>query len=70
MKKKLNWENERLAIQIKGPMIERLTRDETDIEVKSLIYLSPGAEATRKFHQRNPHTRIDRCATNELIHKS
>ena len=37
------------------------------MKVKSLIYLSLGAEACRTFHQRNPHTRIDRCTTNELV---
>ena len=39
------------------------------MNVKSLIYLSLGAEACRTFHQRNPHTRIDRCTTNELVHE-
>ena len=39
------------------------------MKVKSLIYLSLGAEACRTFHQRNPHTRIDRCTTNELVHE-
>ena len=39
------------------------------MKVKNLICLSLGAEACRKFHQRNPHTRIDRCTTNELVHE-
>ena len=39
------------------------------MKVKSLIYLSLGSEACRTFHQRNPHTRIDRCTTNELVHE-
>ena len=67
--KNVDWENECLAIKRKGSMIERITWEETDIKVKSLIYLSPGAEATKKFHQRNPLTRIDRIATNELLHE-
>ena len=50
-------------------MIDKLPWDEADLKVKSLIYLSLGAEGTRTFHQRNPHTRIERCTTNELVNE-
>ena len=50
-------------------MIDRQTWDEADIKVKSLVYLSLGREASRIYHQRNPHTIIDRCSTNELIYE-
>ena len=50
-------------------MIDRTPWDEADLKVKSLIYLSLGRERCRTFHQRNPHTRIKRCTTNELAHE-
>ena len=50
-------------------MIDRYSWDEADIKVKSLVYLSLGSEASRICHQRNPHTVIDRCTTNELIYE-
>ena len=50
-------------------MIDRYTWDEADLKVKALTYLSLGTEATRIFHQRNPHTMIDRFSTNELVYE-
>ena len=50
-------------------MIDRFTWDEADLKVKSLTYFSLGTEATRIFHQRNPHTMIDQCSTNELVYE-
>ena len=50
-------------------MIDRTPWDEADLKVKSLIYQSLGTEGCRTFHQRNPHTRIERCTTNELVHE-
>ena len=50
-------------------MIDRSPWDEADLKVKSLIYLSLETEGCRTFHQRNPHTRIERCTTNELVHE-
>ena len=41
-------------------MIDWYTWDEADIKVKSLVSLSLGTEASRIYHQRNPHTLIDR----------
>ena len=49
-------------------MIDRYTWEEADLKVKSLTYLSLGTDATRIFHQRNPHTTIDRYSTNELVY--
>ena len=68
-RRKVDWENECNQIEQKGPMIDRIPGDEADQKVKSLIYLSLGAEGTRTYHQRNPHTRIERCTTNELVHE-
>ena len=68
-KRRVDWENECKIIETKGPTVDRIPWDEADMKVKSLIYLSLGAEACRTFHQRNPHTRIDRCTTNELVHE-
>ena len=50
-------------------MIDRYTWDDADIKVKSLVYLSLEMEASRIYHQRNPHTIIDRCSKNELIYE-
>ena len=51
---------------------ERSTRRQNTVgrgryKAKSLIYLSLGAEARRTYHQKNPHTRIEKCATHELV---
>ena len=68
-KRRVDWENECKLIEAKCRTVDRIPWDEADMKVKSLIYLSPGAEACRTIHQRNPHTRIDRCTTNELVHE-
>ena len=62
-RRKVDWENECKHIRNRGPMIDRHTWDEVDLNVKSLIYLSLGTEATRIFHRRNPHTLIN------IVHK-
>ena len=68
-KRKVDWENECKKIEQKGPMIDRIPWDEADLKVKSLIYLSLGAEGSSTYHQRNPNTKIERCTTNELVHE-
>ena len=68
-RRKVDWENECKQIRSRRPMIDRYTWDEADLKVKSLTYLSLGTEATRIFHQRNPHTVVDRCSTNELVYE-
>ena len=68
-KRHVDWENECKIIETKGPTVDRIRWDEADMKVKILIYLSLGAEACRNFHQRNPHTKIDRCSTHELVHE-
>ena len=68
-RRKVDWENECKQIEQRGPMVDRIPWDEADLKVKSLIYLSLGSEGTRTYHQRNPHTRIERCTTNELVHE-
>ena len=51
-RRKVNWENEFKQIEQKGPMTYRITWDEADLKVKSLIYFSLGSEGSRTFHQR------------------
>ena len=63
------WENEFKQVEQKGPMIDRITWDEADLKVKGLIYLSLGSEGSRTYHQSYPHTKIERCTTNELVHE-
>ena len=69
-RRKVDWENECKKLEQNGPMIDKLPWDEADLKVKSLIYLSLGVEGTRTFHQRNPHSKIERCSTsaNTNIH--
>ena len=67
--RKVDWENECKQIRSRGPMIDRYTWDEANLKVQSLTYLYLGTEATRIFHQQNPHTMIDHCSTNELVYK-
>ena len=50
-------------------MIDRYSWDEADIKVKNLVYLSLGSEASRIYRQRNPHTLIERCTTDELMYE-
>ena len=50
-------------------MIDRIPWDEADLSVKSLIYLSLGMEGCRTYHERNPHTKLERCSTREVFHE-
>ena len=68
-KRKVYWENECKQIEFRGQMIDRIPWDEAELKVKSLIYLSLGTEGCRTYHQRNPHTIIERCTTNKLVHE-
>ena len=52
-RRKVDWENECKKLEQNGPMIDELPWDEADLKVKSLIYLSLGAEGKRTFHQTN-----------------
>ena len=51
------------------PYDHRYTWDEADLKVKNVIYYSLGTKAARIFHQRNLHTMIDICSTNELVYE-
>ena len=68
-RRKVDWENECKLIRNRGSIIERYLWDEADLKMKSVIYLSLWTEATRNFHQRNPHTMIDLCSTNGLVYE-
>ena len=68
-KRKVDWKNECKQVEFRGPMIDRAPWDEADLKVKGLIYLSLGTEGCRTFRQRNPHTKIERCTTNDLVHE-
>ena len=67
--RKVDWGNDCKQIEQRGPMIDRIPWDEADLKVKSLKYLSLGSEGSRTYNQRNPHTKIERCTTNELVHE-
>ena len=68
-RRRVDFENECKVIERKGALVDRMQWDEADTEVKCLIYLSLGAEARRNYHQKNPHTQIEKCTTHELIHE-
>ena len=55
-RRRVDFENECKTIERKRLMVDRIPWDEADTKVKSLIYLSLGAEARRTYHQKNPHT--------------
>ena len=55
-RRRVDFENECKVIERKGAMVDRIPWDEADKTVKSLIFLSLGAEARRTYHQKNPHT--------------
>ena len=50
-------------------MVDKYSWDESDLKTKSVRYLSLVTDATRIIHQRNPHTMIDLCSTNELVYE-
>ena len=68
-RRRVDFENECKVIERKGALVDRIPWDEADTKVKSLIYLSLGAEARRNYHQKNPHTQIEKCTTHELVHE-
>ena len=68
-RRKIDWENECKQVEYRGPYIGRYPWEEADTKIKSLLYLSIGAEGTRILHQNNPHTKIDTCTTYEFAHE-
>ena len=68
-RRKVDWENECKQVEQREPMIDRIPWNESDLKVKSLIYLSLGSKDSRIYHQRNPHKGIKRCTTNQLVHE-
>ena len=50
-------------------VVEKNPWDEADFKVKTLVYLSLGAEAGRTFRPSSLHTKTDRCSTKELVHE-
>ena len=48
-------------------MVDNIPWDEADNKAKRLIYLSLGAQATNIFHQRFPHTDLQKCTTDALV---
>ena len=68
-RRRVDFENECKVIERKGALVDRIPLNEAGAKVKSLIYLSLGAEARRTFHQKNPHTQIEKCTTDELVHE-
>ena len=66
-KRKVDWQTQCQGIEDKGPYVDNIPRDEANTTIKSLLYLSLGQEATNIFHQRNPHTKMPKCTTDEFI---
>ena len=48
-------------------MVDNTPWDEADNKAKSFIYLSLGAQAINIFHQRFPHTDLQKCTTEALV---
>ena len=68
-RRRVDFENECKVIERNGALVDRIPWDEADTKVKSLIYLSLGAEARKNYHQKNPHTQIEKCTTHDLEHE-
>ena len=66
-KHKVDWQNQCLAIEDKGPYVDNIPWDVADTKTKSLIYLSLRQEATNIFHHRNPHTEMSKCTTDAFV---
>ena len=58
-RRKIDSENEYKTIEFRGQFIDRYPWEQADTKIESLLYLSIGTEATRIYHQNNPHTIID-----------
>ena len=67
VKRRTDWQNTCKQIEDKGPQVDNTPWDEADNKTKSHIYLSLGAQATNIFHQRFPHTDIQKCTTDALV---
>ena len=65
----VDFENECKAIERKGALVDIISWDEADTKAKSLIYSSLLNEERRTYHQKNPHTQIEKCTTHELVHE-
>ena len=46
------WEIKCKQVERRGPMVDRITWEEADLKIKSLIYLSLGSEGSRAYHQK------------------
>ena len=68
-RRRVDFENECKVIERKGALVDRIPWDEADTKVKSLIYLSLGAEARRTYHQKKSHREIEKSTTHELVHE-
>ena len=67
VKRRTDWQNTCKEIEDKGPQVDNTPWDEADNKRKSNIYPSLGAQATNIFHQRFPHTDIQKCTTDALV---
>ena len=67
VKRRTDWQNSCKDIEDKGPQVDNIPWEEADNKTKSHIYLSLGTRATNIFHQRFPHTDIQKCTTDALV---
>ena len=67
VKTRTDWKNTCKETEDKGPRVDNIPWDEADNKTKSHIYLSFGAQAKNMFHQRFPHTDIQKCTTDPLV---
>ena len=68
-RRRVDFENDCKFIERKGAIVDRIPWVEAERKVKNVIYLSLGAEARRTYHQKNPHTQIEKCTTHKLVHE-
>ena len=66
LKRRTDWQNTFKEIENKGPQVDNIPLDEADNKAKSYIYVNLGSQATNIFHQRFPHTDVQKCSTDAL----
>ena len=67
LKRRTDWQDTFKEIENKGPQVDNIPWDEADNKAKSYICLNLGSQATNIFHQRFPHTDIQKCTTDALV---
>ena len=67
VKRRTDWQIICKEIEDEGSQVDKIPWDEADNKAKCHLYLSLGAQATNIFHQRFPHTDIQKYHSDALV---